>query len=206
MTGDNRAMAIDPRRTTSPPMPVAAPSAAAQPRLMVIAAVAANGVIGHDNQLLWRLPEDLQHFRALTMGHPVVMGRKTWDSLPPKFRPLPGRRNLVVTRHAQWQAEGAERAASLDDALSRLAGAERVFVIGGGELYALALPRADELHLTELERTFEGDTRFPAWDRGAFEEVAREQRTAADPALGRFAFVHYRRSAGAGPGGSAGGR
>jgi dihydrofolate reductase len=177
-----------------PPQPAALQAERPQqPRLLVVAAVAANGVIGHDNRLLWRLPEDLRHFRALTMGHPVIMGRKTWDSLPAKFRPLPGRRNLVVTRHAAWQAEGAEPVSSLDEALARLASSPQAFVIGGGELYALALPRADELHLTELARTYDGDTRFPAWDRSAFDEVSREPREAADAAMGRFDFVHYRR-------------
>ena len=167
------------------------------PKLIVIAAVARNGVIGHDNRLLWRLPEDLSHFRALTLGHPVIMGRKTWDSLPPKFRPLPGRRNLVVTRNRAWQADGAEPVPSLDEAVARLTHAtpacERAFVIGGGELYALALPLADELHLTEVDRDFEGDTRFPPWDRSAFEPVSREAHVSTGPEALPFAFVSYRR-------------
>jgi dihydrofolate reductase len=122
------------------------------------------------------------------------MGRKTWDSLPERFRPLPGRRNVVVTRKAQWQAVGAERVASLDDALARTAGADKVFVIGGGELYALALPLSDELELTEIDAAFDGaDTHFPAFDRAAFVEVAREPRTSADGT--RYAFVTYRRAA-----------
>lgn len=147
---------------------------APRPVLSLIAAVARNGTIGHDNQLLWQLPEDLQHFRRATMGCPVIMGRRTWDSLPPRFRPLPGRLNIVLTRDPHWQAAGARRAASLDDALAQAGPVERVFVIGGGALYALALPVADELVLTELDRDYEGDTRFPDWPRQDFELLSRE--------------------------------
>jgi dihydrofolate reductase len=124
------------------------------------------------------------------MGCPVVMGRKTWDSLPARFRPLPGRRNVVVTRNARWQAAGAERAASLDAALVLLEGAPQVFVIGGGELYALALPRADELVLTEVDAAFEGaDAYFPAF--AGFTELSREAHVAGNGT--RYAFVTYRR-------------
>ena len=125
------------------------------------------------------------------MGCPVIMGRKTWDSLPPRFRPLPGRRNVVVSRNAALNPEGAEAAPSLDAALARLHGAPRVFVIGGAEIYALALPRADTLMLTEIDADLEGDTHFPHWDRGHFDEVSR---TVA-PASGNlpFDFVTYRR-------------
>jgi dihydrofolate reductase len=164
-------------------------------RLVLIAGVARNGAIGRGNALLWRLPEDLKHFRRATLGHPVVMGRRTWDSLPAQFRPLPGRRNLVVTRNARWQADGAERAGSLDEALQRVAGAPQAFVIGGGELYALALARADELLLTEIDADFpDADIFFPAWDRAQWREVAR-QRGGAD-APWRYDFVTYRRAAG----------
>jgi dihydrofolate reductase len=157
----------------------------------LVAAVAHGGVIGRDGGLPWRLPEDMARFRELTTGHPVVMGRRTWDSLPDRFRPLPGRRNIVVTRNPKWRAEGAERAASLEEALALAAGADRVFVVGGAQLYAAALPLADELYLTELELAVEGDTMFPAFERSAFREVARERRVAADgPA---FSFVTYRR-------------
>ncbi len=159
----------------------------------VIAAVARNGAIGRDNDLLWRDPQDMAHFRAVTMGCPVVMGRRTWDSLPARFRPLPGRRNVVVTRNAHWHADGAEAATSLDQALALLADAPKVFVIGGAQLYGLALPVADELVLTEIDAAFDGDAHFPAFDRAAFDELAREPRTAADGT--RFAFVTYRRRA-----------
>jgi dihydrofolate reductase len=161
--------------------------------LALIAAVARNGVIGHGNGLPWRLPEDLQHLRRTTLGTPVVMGRRTWDSLPTAYRPLPGRRNIVVTRDAQWQAAGAEAAHSLDAALALAADAPRAFVIGGAELYALALPRADELVLTEIDRDFDGDTRFPPWERGDFVETAREPHHAGPPNDFDYAFVTYRR-------------
>ena len=162
-------------------------------KLSLIAAVARNGVIGRGNALLWRLPEDLRHFRQATLGCPVVMGRRTWDSLPAAFRPLPGRRNLVVTRDRRWQAAGAEAVHSLDEALQRVADAPQVFVTGGAELYAQALPHADELLLTEIDRDFEGDVRFPAWDRAAFVETAREARHAGPPNDFDYAFVSYSR-------------
>ena len=110
----------------------------------------------------------MARFRELTTGHAVVMGRKTWDSLPDRFRPLPDRRNVVATRNSKWAAEGAERAPSLEVALTMLTDEERVFVIGGAEIYAAALPLADELLLTEIEVEVEGDTLFPEWDRHAF--------------------------------------
>jgi dihydrofolate reductase len=159
----------------------------------LIAAVARNGVIGHGNDLVWRLPEDQRHFRAVTLGAPVIMGRATWDSLPERVRPLPGRRNLVLTRQAGWQAPGAEAVATLDEALARVADVPRAFVIGGAQVYALALPRADELLLTEIERDFDGDCRFPDWPHAQFEEVARERHQATAPNDFDFSFVTYRR-------------
>lgn len=161
-------------------------------QLCLIAAVARNGVIGRGNELVWRDPVDAKHFRATTMGCPVIMGRKTWDSLPAKFRPLPGRRNVVVTRQKDWAvseaARGADVVFSLDEALAAVADTEapRVFVMGGGELYALALPHAEVLELTEIEADLDGDVRFPEWPREAFEEIART----AHPG---FAFVTYQR-------------
>lgn len=162
-------------------------------KLALIAAVARNGCIGRDNALLCHLPEDQQHFRRVTMGCPVIMGRKTWDSLPTRFRPLPGRRNIVVTRNAHWRAAGAEAAHSLQAALALVAGAPKAFVIGGGALYAQALARADELVLTEIDRDFEGDAFFPAWDATRFERVGREPHHAAPPNDFDYAFVTYRR-------------
>jgi dihydrofolate reductase len=160
-------------------------------KISLVAAVARNGVIGRDGTIPWRLAEDMQRFRELTTGHPVLMGRRTWESLPDRFRPLPGRRNVVVTRNPEWRGAGAERAGSLREALDLVEGAERVFVIGGAELYASALPLADELVLTEIDADVEGDTFFPAFPRSAFEEFTREPHVSADGTA--FAFVTYER-------------
>ena len=147
---------------------------ARKPRLSLIAAVAANGVIGSDNALPWRLPEDLKRFKALTLGHPVIMGRKTYESIG---RPLPGRRNIIVTRNAAYAAEGCETARSLGDALAACNGtAEEVFVIGGAQIYAEALPLAQRLYLTEIGRDFPGDARFPACARRLWQEKSRERQ------------------------------
>ena len=143
---------------------------ASPPRLAIVVAVAGNGVIGVDNRLPWRLPEDLRHFRALTTGHAVIMGRRTWESLP---RALPERQNIVVTRRPGYAAAGAEVAPSLDAALALVRLAGPAFCIGGAELYAAALPRAEEMHVTEVAGEHAGDTRFPAFDRSAWTEVAR---------------------------------
>ncbi|MGH3109464.1 MAG: dihydrofolate reductase [Gaiellaceae bacterium] len=158
-------------------------------KVSLVAAVARGGVIGAAGGLPWRIPEDMRRFSELTTGHPVVMGRRTWDSLPGRFRPLPGRRNIVVTRDAEWVGEGAERAGSLDDAFSLLDDEADVFVIGGGELYAQAIARADELLLTEVDEEHEGDTHFPTWDRAAFAETSRAEHVSATGV--RFAFVTY---------------
>ncbi|WP_181787886.1 dihydrofolate reductase [Streptomyces phytophilus] len=129
----------------------------------LIWAQARDGVIGADNGIPWHLPEDMAHFKATTLGHPVVMGRRTWDSLPPRFRPLPGRRNVVVTRDPRWTADGAVPAGSVDRALE-LASAEpaaTVWVIGGGEVYRAALPHATALSVTEIDTAVTGDTYAP---------------------------------------------
>jgi dihydrofolate reductase len=160
-------------------------------RVSIIAAIARGGVIGRDNGIPWRVPEDARHFRALTMGHPVVMGRRTWDSLPSPFRPLPDRRNVVLSRDPDWRAAGAERAGSLDEALGLVADAPRVFVIGGADVYAAALPIADDLLLTEIDADIDGDTVFPPFDATDFEETSREPLVAeAGVAL---SFVTYTR-------------
>lgn len=166
----------------------------AKPELVLIAAVARNGAIGKDNGLLFQDPADQRHFKRATMGCPVVMGRKTWESLPPRFRPLPGRRNVVVSRNARIVADGAQTASSLVAALSLLVGEARVFVIGGAELYSLALPQADTLMLTEVHADLAGDTFFPAWPRSSFDEVSRQAAVSA-AGVG-FDFVTYRRRQG----------
>lgn len=159
-------------------------------RITLVAAVARDGAIGRDNALLWHLPEDLARFKALTLGKPVVMGRKTWDSIPTKFRPLPGRRNLVVSRSVS-ELPGAEVFASLDAALAACAAEPEVCIIGGAEIYALALPRADRLALTEVDVVYpDADRHFPAWPRDQFVEARRE--THAEHGM-RFDFVDYLR-------------
>lgn len=164
-------------------------SRAGDPRVYLVAAVAANGVIGAQGRLPWHLPEDLKHFKRLTLGHPVIMGRKTWESLG---KALPGRENVVVTRTAGFEAPGAHVAASLEAALAFCAGEPVVFVIGGGELYAAALPIADGLVLTEIKRDFEGDAVFPGFDRSAWRETQREPHAGPDGL--RFDFVLYERA------------
>ena len=158
--------------------------------IIIIAALARNGVIGIDNGLPWRLKADMQHFRALTMGHPVLMGRKTWESLG---RPLPGRRNLVVTRDAQFHAEGAEVFHDTEEAIAAATDADRLFVIGGAQIYTTLLPRADQLELTEIEADVSGDAQFPPFDRADFIEERRERRTADADNEFDFDFVTYRR-------------
>ncbi len=160
-----------------------------RPEVVLIAAMGSNGVIGIENRLPWRLPEDLKRFKARTLGQPILMGRKTWDSLG---RPLPGRRNLVITRQPDWQAAGAEAYSGIEAAVAACADAARVFVIGGGEIYRQSLAVADALYLTEVELAPEGDAYFPEFDRAQWQETARE--TAVDEASGaRFAWVDYHR-------------
>jgi dihydrofolate reductase len=151
--------------------------------LTLVAAVGRNGVIGRHGDLAVRISEDLRRFKALTMGHPIVMGRKTWDSMP---GPLPGRRSIVVTRDPAWRAEGVEVAHTVASALE-LAGSGPVFVVGGGELYRQTIDRADVLELTEVDHYLEGDVFFPPLDRTAWVEVAREARDG-------YAFVRYERA------------
>lgn len=131
--------------------------------LALIYARAANGVIGAQGTMPWHLPEDLAHFKALTQGHPVIMGRKTWDSLPPRFRPLPGRTNIVVTRQPDWQADGALHASSLEQAiaLARQLAPATAWIVGGAQIYAQALPLAARVEVTEIERDYEGDAHAP---------------------------------------------
>ena len=165
---------------------------ALRPVVSLIAALDRQRGIGRAGGLLWRESEDQKHFRTVTTGSPVLMGRKTWDSIPARFRPLPGRRNLVLTRDPRWQAEGAETVASLEAALALAQGSARLYVIGGAEVYRLALPQADELVLTEIDAQFaDAETFFPSWSPAAFALVEHESRTAADGT--RYAFATYRR-------------
>jgi dihydrofolate reductase len=161
------------------------------PRINMIFARAANGVIGKDNAMPWHLPEDLAHFKRLTQGWPVIMGRKTWDSLPPRFRPLPGRTNVVITRQPGWNDAGAQTAASLTDALMQCSQSEEVWVIGGAQIYAQAEPLADRIEVTEIDHHFEGDAFAPALGP-QWTATAREEHVAASGL--KFSFVTYRKS------------
>lgn len=161
-----------------------------RPALALIAAVAANRVIGRDGKLPWRLPEDLRRFRALTTGHAVIMGRRTWLSLP---HALPKRQNLVVTRQPTFHAEGAQTAPSIEDAIAKVAYPPPAFVIGGGELYRVALPLAQIAYVTEIERAFDGDATFPPLDPREWTEVAREGHRQNGTEGFAYAFVTYER-------------
>jgi dihydrofolate reductase len=147
--------------------------------LNLIFARARNGVIGKDNALPWHLPEDLAHFKQTTLGQPVVMGRKTWESLPPKFRPLPGRTNIVVTRQAHWKAEGALVAHSIAEAVQQCPAGAQVWVIGGAEVYAQAMPLAAQAVVTEIDADFEGDAFAPTFD-ASWQETERHTHVAAN--------------------------
>ena len=162
----------------------------------LIYARARNGVIGQGGVMPWHLPEDLAHFKRVTLNHPVVMGRRTWDSIPPRFRPLPGRTNIVITRQEDWNETGAQRSSSLRDALQKAESLDgipsQVWVIGGAQIYAQAMPLADELVVTEIDADFDGDAHAPAigpeWQEAAREPF--ESRTGL-----RGAFVTWRRRA-----------
>lgn len=158
-------------------------------RIYLVAAVAANGIIGKDGKLPWHLPEDLKHFKRVTLGHPVIMGRKTWESLK---GPLPGRENIVITRQTGYDAPGAALARSLEAALALCTGEPVAFVIGGEEVFRDALPVAAGLILTEIKQDFPGDSRFPDYDRSKWKETQREAHTAKSGM--RFDFVLYERA------------
>ena len=160
-------------------------------RLNLIFARAANGVIGKNNTLPWHLPEDLAHFKRHTLGCPVIMGRKTWDSLPPRFRPLPGRLNIVVTRDRTWQAEGATVAHSLEAARGLCPPGSDAWVIGGAQIYAQALPLASRVVVTEIGADFEGDAFAPELGP-VWQESARESHVSTQG--WPFAFVTYHRA------------
>jgi len=159
------------------------------PEIVIIVAVAKNRVIGKDNQLIWNIPADMAHFKTLTAGHTVVMGRKTWESLPPRFRPLPGRRNIVISRQADYAATGAELADSLDSALALAAGDKTVFIIGGEQIYSQALALADRLEITEVDLEPAGDAWFP--EIPAAEWRITQKETPTGQVGTGFSFVTY---------------
>lgn len=164
------------------------------PVVSLVVAAAANNVIGIDNRLPWHLPEDLGHFRRVTMGKPVVMGRRTHESIG---RPLPGRRNIVLSRDPQYRAKGCETARSLHEALALAADAPEVMIIGGAALYREALPHARRIYLTRLHRPFEGDTRFPGLDSADWRAVAREDVPPAGDRDFGFSYLTLERRAAA---------
>jgi dihydrofolate reductase len=159
-------------------------------RISLIVAAAENGVIGQGNALPWRLPEDLKRFKSLTMGKPVIMGRKTWDSIG---RPLPGRRNVVISRQPALKLDGADVANSLQAALVRVTTDPEVFVIGGAEIYRQVLPLAQRVHLTEVHAHIDGDAHFPLLDPAHWREVAREAHAADERHAYAYSFVTYER-------------
>jgi dihydrofolate reductase len=162
-------------------------------KLNLIFARARNGVIGRNNTLPWHLPEDLAHFKRHTLGCPVIMGRKTWDSLPPKFRPLPGRLNVVVTRQHAWQAAGAVVANSIAEACAACPPDSTAWVIGGSELYTQALPLASKIVVTEIDADFEGDAFAPQFGPEWVETAHLQQLSSTGLSL---RFVTYQKSSG----------
>ncbi len=162
----------------------------ASPRLHLIYARARNGTIGKDNQMPWHLPEDLAHFKRVTLGQPVIMGRKTWDSLPARFRPLPGRLNIVITRQADWQADGALRAHSIEEAMHLCGAVADAWIMGGAQIYRQAGPLASTAVVTEIDADFDGDAWAPALG-AAWTEIQREPHVGAQGLA--FSFVTYQR-------------
>lgn len=158
--------------------------------IALIYARAANGTIGKNGAMPWHLPEDLAHFKRLTTGCPVIMGRKTWDSLPARFRPLPGRRNIVITRQADWSENGVQRASSLPEALQMCEQAPTVWVMGGAQIYAQALPLATRVEVTEIAQDFDGDAFAPLLGP-EWQATAREEHVSAGGLA--FGFVRYQR-------------
>jgi dihydrofolate reductase len=159
--------------------------------ISMVLAMADNGVIGDKGGIPWRIPEDMRRFKALTMGHPIIMGRKTWDSLPKK--PLPGRENIVITRDPNWQAHGATVAHSLDEALThaRKGNPAEIAIIGGAAIYREGLAHATHIHLTEVHASPEGDVVLPSFDPTIWHETAREEHATPDGL--RYSYVTLER-------------
>ena len=157
--------------------------------LSIIVAVARNGVIGDKNALLWHISEDMRFFRRTTSGHPVIMGRKTYESLG---RPLPNRQNVVISRTIQ-EIEGCTVVGSLEQAIALFPAEEEVFIIGGAQIYALALEVADRFYLTRVEHDYQGDTSFPAWDESKWKLLSREEFESGEKYPYPFAFELYER-------------
>ncbi|WP_421877178.1 dihydrofolate reductase [Marinoscillum sp.] len=164
-------------------------------KISMIAAMGQNRVIGKDNDIPWHLPDDFQYFKNTTKGHYVLMGRKNFESLPPRFKPLPDRPNVVITRNKQYQAEGAVVVNSLEQAIekAKMKDETEAFIIGGGEIYQLGLDLADTIYLTEINGSFEGDTHFPEFDKTIWQETSRQHHPADDRHQFSFDFVVYKK-------------
>lgn len=160
-------------------------------RISIVAALARNRTIGRDNTMPWRLPEDLKRFKRLTLGHAVIMGRKTFESIG---SPLLGRNNIVLTRSRDWAPSGCVVAHTIESALAAIDESQDAFVIGGAQIYALAMPFARRLYMTEIERDFDGDAFFPEFDRSRWRETSRERHASGGPEGFDYAFVVYERS------------
>jgi len=161
--------------------------------ISMIAAMGSNRVIGKDNDIPWHLPDDFQYFKDTTKGHYVLMGRKNFESLPPRFKPLPGRPNVVITRNQSYHAKGADVVYSLEEALklAETNGEAEAFIIGGGEIYRLGLEFAHKIYLTEIDGDFDGDTIFPEFDKNIWKETSRKHHPVDDRHKNAFDFVIY---------------
>lgn len=162
-------------------------------QISMIAAMGSNRTIGKDNDIPWHLPDDFQYFKSTTQGHYVLMGRKNFESLPPKFKPLPNRPNVVISRNQAYEADGAEVVFSLESALeiARQHNEPEAFIIGGGEIYKLGLAYAQKIYLTEINAEFNGDTHFPEFDKRQWKEVSRKHHPADERHKYSFDFVIY---------------
>ena len=164
-----------------------------RPIISIVVAMARNRTIGVNNTLPWRCPEDLKRFKSLTMGHHMIMGRKTFDSIG---KPLPGRITVVVTRNENLHIEGCVMAHSLENAIADCAADHEIFIVGGAELYALSLPLANKLYITHVQKNVTGDAHFPEFDQAEWQELTREKRTQEMPESLEYDFVTYQRKSG----------
>ena len=164
--------------------------------ISMIVAVSKNNVIGKNNSLAWHLPDDMNYFSNMTQGHSVIMGRKNWESIPKKFRPLPNRKNIVITRNTDFNEDKCKVVNSLEDAIkvSRNNDDEEIFIIGGGEIYKLGFDFIDKLYITEIKSNVEVDTFFPLWDSKKWKEVSRIKHPSDDKHIYEFDYVIYKRS------------
>lgn len=166
------------------------PPSILNPKISILVAMAKNRVIGINNTLPWRCPEDLKHFKALTMGHHILMGRKTYESIG---KPLPGRTTVIITRKAHLKAEGCLVAHSLEEAISLCDNDHEIFIVGGTDIYTQALPLADKLYLTEIQKDVTGDAEFPDFNLSEWQEISREIRHQETPEPLEFHFIEYQR-------------